>query len=230
MRKQPRTTKLAFIVENNKIYEREFSFDFYGGFALSQKQKTIESFHKELLRNGINQILEISRKSMNPIGNSLSAFNLKIEINNEYYPIECVYQSSKVFNNKIQFKEAINLTPLEAKKLVKTNVEKMKLNITSFNCFDIVFPTTPTTLFYDYIYVLALFQNNDIGRELIKHNCFTDVEFNHKKQSASQARSCAIYKYLVDNDKLGEYLEDIEKFKGLYYNVIVKNREELMLE
>ena len=37
--RQPKTTKLAFIVRNNKIYEKEFTFDFFGGFALSQKQK-----------------------------------------------------------------------------------------------------------------------------------------------------------------------------------------------
>lgn len=64
--KQPRTTKLAFIVKDNKIYEKEYTFNFYGGFALSQKQKTIDAFHEEIAKDGIKEILEISRKSENP--------------------------------------------------------------------------------------------------------------------------------------------------------------------
>ncbi len=219
--KQPKTTKLAFIVKDNKIYEKEFTFDFFGGFALSQKQKTIEAFHHEISKAGINQILEISRKSINPIGNALSAFNLMITIDNKKYPLECMYQSSKVFNDNLQYIEAMNLTPLEAKKLIKTKVKEEKLILTGFRCFGIDFPLMPKTIFYDYIYVLALSQNPNIGSQVVKYYCFTDVEFNHKTQFASQARSCAIYKYLVENNVLTEAIEDLNKFKEIYNNTIV---------
>jgi hypothetical protein len=219
--KQPRTTKLAFIVKDTKIYEKEFTFNFYGGFSLSQKQKTIDSFHKEIADDGINEILEISRKSKNPIGSSLSAFSLMLTIHNQKYPIECVYQSSKVFNHNIQFKEALNLTPSESKKLIKEKVENEKLILTGFNCFGVDFPITPTTIFYDYIYVMALYQNHEIASNVVDFYCFTDVEFNHKKQFASQARSCAIYKYLHDHDLVEETIGDISKFISLYSNVIM---------
>jgi len=116
------------------------------------------------------------------------------------------------------------MTPLEAKRLIKGKVEENKLSLTGFKCFDINFPLNPTTLFYDYIYVIALSQNYDIVTQIIDYDCFTDVEFNHKKQFASQARSCAIYKYLHSQNAVKETLEDINRFKQLYYDVIVPFR------
>ena len=222
--KHSRTSKLAFIVKNNRIYEKEFTFDFFGGFSLSQKQKTIDAFHISIAKEGIDDILEISRKSKNPIGNLLSAFNLMLDINNHKYPLECVYQSSKVFNYNIQFNEALMLSPFEAKKLIKNEVENRKLILTGFNCFGIEFPLNPTTIFYDYIYVLALSQNPNIASKVINYYCFTDVEFNHKKQFASQARSCAIYKYLHENNMIKKTLEDIAMFKEIYTKVIIPYR------
>jgi len=226
--KQPQTTKLAFIVKDNKIYEKEYKFDFFGGFALSQKQKTIDAFHKEISKDGILDILEISRKSKNQLGNALSAFNLMITLDNNKYPLESVYQSSKVFNNNIQFIEVLNLSPLEAKRTIKERVEKDNLILTAFKCLGMDFPLFPKTLFYDYIYVVALIQNPNISKEIVNYYCYTDVEFNHKKQFASQARACAIFKYLYDNDILKETIEDINKFIQIYYEVIIPYRLELL--
>ena len=219
--KQPRTTKLAFIVKDNMIYEKEYNFDFYGGFSLSQKQKTIEAFHQKILKDGTFEILEISRKSKNPIGNALSAFNLMLTLKGNKYPIECIYQSSKVFNLKIQFKEALNMTPLEAKKLIQEKVKMDNLILTGFNCFGIEFPLNPATIFYDYIYIMALLENKEIALKVVGYRCFTDVEFNHKKQFASQARSCAIFKYLSDSNNITETMDDIEKFRKIYFEVII---------
>lgn len=227
--KQPQITKLAFHVIDDKIYEKEYTFDFFGGFSMSQKQKTIEAFHLKIESMGITQILEISRKSKDPLGNALSAFNLMLTIDGNKYPLECVYQSSKVFNHNVQFTEALKLTPLEAKKLIKEEVELKKLVLTGFNCFGINFPLIPTTLFYDYIYVMALFQNTDIASGVIRYKCFTDVEFNHKKQFASQARSCAIYKYLSDQNKVTEVLEDINQFIDIYSIGIIPHSLSLII-
>ena len=37
-----------------------------------------------------------------------------------------------------------------------------------------------------------------------------------KKSANTQARACAIYSYLLKNNKVDEYINDIEKFKTLY--------------
>ena len=221
-----KTTKLAFYLRDNKIYEKEYTFDFYPGFSSTQKQKNIESFHSALKFDGINEVLEISRKSSNPIGSKLSAFNLMIEIFGNKYPIECVYQSSKVFNGKT-FHELLNVEPTVAKKTVKEAVEKEKLVLTSFECLGYKFPLYPYSLFYDYIYVVALKQNPDIAKEVLEYNCFTDIEFNHKKQFASQARSCAIFKYLSINNLLDSYLKDINSFVNIYKEIIVSDVKQI---
>lgn len=227
--RQPRSKKLAFIVKENRIIEKEYEFDFFGGFAITQKQKTIESFHLSISLKDTYNILEVSRKSKNQLGNQLSAFNLLITINNNKYPLECVYQSSKIFNRTIQFYECLTLTPLESKKLVQTKVKEFGLVLSGFNFFGIEFPISPSTLFYDYIYVLALSQNLDIANQITDYNCFTDIEFNHKKQFASQARSCAIYKYLYDTNQLSDAIQDISVFRGIYENVIVQANSPLSL-
>lgn len=218
--KQPKTTKLAFIIKDDHIVEKEYTFDFFGGFSSVQKQKTIDAFHEVINNDGITEILEISRKSKDPIGNALSAFNLVLTINHQSRPIECFYQSSKVFNHNIQFKEALDVSPLEAKKLIQENVKNKNLILTGFNCFGVDFPLYPTTIFYDYIYVLALSQNHEVASKVVTYYCFTDVEFNHKKQFASQARSCAIYTYLHKNNLLKTSLENFNKFKEIYLKIV----------
>jgi hypothetical protein len=221
---QPKTTKLAFLLKENKIYEKEYRFNFYGGFALSEKQKTILAFHTEIEKDGITNILEISSKSKNSLGKSLSAFNLKLSINNNLYSIESIYQSSKVFQNNIQFPKVLELPAFEAKKFVKEEVIRQHLVLNKFRCFGYDFPISPPSFFYDFIYVSALKQNPEITKELINYTCFTDVEFNHKKQVASQARSCAIYCFLYKNDLLEKALNSFDFFKGIYLNFIVPHQ------
>jgi len=222
--KQPRSKKLAFIVKDNMIFEKEYTFDFFGGFSATQKQKTIDAFHQEIAKDGIERILEVSRKSNNPIGNALSAFNLMLELNGRKYSLECVYQSSKVFNKDVQYQEVLHMTAAEAKKYIQEKGKNEKPVLTGFNCFGINFPLTPATFFYDYIYVLALSENHKIASKTTDYDCFTDIEFNHTKQIASQARSCAIFKYLYDNNIINETIEDIHKFKDLYKKIIVSYR------
>ena len=82
------------------VREQEVEFVFSNGFSLSQKQKSIESLHDEAydLLQLEGEILEVSTKSIQPIGTQLSAFNLSITT--ESYGeilIEAALQGSKVF-------------------------------------------------------------------------------------------------------------------------------------
>ena len=53
-------------------------FEYFTGFAISQKQKSINSMHASILRADSSlKVLEVSTKSTNPLGVALSAFNLK---------------------------------------------------------------------------------------------------------------------------------------------------------
>jgi type I restriction enzyme M protein len=207
-----------FLIGNGKsnFYgEKSCDFKFYTGFALSQKQKSVKSFHDEILKIYPKaKILEISRRSENDLGISLSAFNLKYKnIDNKEYPIESVFQSSKVFSNGNQYKDLLYKSAHEAKtdeRLKKSgHLVKFSLNNTDWEL-------EPKTYFYDYIYLSALSTNKQICERLMAFDTFTDIEFNPQKSFNCQARSVAIAVTLLKNNLLEKYLDDRKLFKTIY--------------
>ena len=91
----------VFVVsgDDNCFVQKNVQFEFFSGFSETQKQKSILSLHNSFLsKHGNMKILEISSKSQNPLGISLSAFNLMIENNNgNKFSVESAFQASKVF-------------------------------------------------------------------------------------------------------------------------------------
>lgn len=204
---------------DNFYEENTCDFKFYTGFALSQKQKSVKSFHEEILKKYPNvKILEVSRRSENPIGVSLSAFNLQYyNTDGKKYPVECVFQSSKVFSNGKQYVDLLNKTAREAKK-----DERLKTsgNLTKFSLNNEDWELEPKTYFYDYIYLSALNKNKKLCEQLMEFDVYTDIEFNHQKSFNCQARSVAIAVTLLKNNLLDKFLNDKNLFKTVYnFNV-----------
>ena len=77
-------------------------------------------------------------------------------------------------------------------------------------------PLETMTLFYDYIYIRALMQHPELSAALVDYDIFTDIEFNEKKGLNCQARSCAIYSYLLRTDTVELYMDSMESFKKIY--------------
>lgn len=198
--------------------EDTIDFEFYNGFSITQKQKSIESMHREIIKkHPENKVLEVSRKSQDVIGIKLSAFNLVI-YNNEFQrsiPVECAFQSSKVFENNEQYKDLLLVTPIEAKRDARL---KNSGNIKLFSYDGICFPNVPRTFFYDWLYISALKQNEILLEDLAKYDTFTDIEFNPKKSLNCQARACALAVSLYKQDLLEKYLSNLELFKAIYKN------------
>ena len=113
-------TKMCFAVGSNTAFEeRIVEFEYIKGMAFSQKQKNVLSFHKSIKeRFPTSRIIEISTKSQEPLGVKLSAFNLNLD----GYPLECVFQSSKVFEGNIQFANLLFEEPKTAKQYIRENV------------------------------------------------------------------------------------------------------------
>lgn len=153
-------------------------YEYFSGFALSQKQKCISSLHKAAEKENITNILEVSSKSPNPIGVNLSAFNLSININNTLFCVEQVFQASKVFEKGGPYTDLLTVSSREAKRDPRL---KESGNIIAFNVMGKDFPTEPKTFFYDWLYSNALLQNKDILKKALEYNAFTDIEFNEKK-------------------------------------------------
>ena len=77
-------------------------FIWAGGFAFSQKQKNVVALHDAIHRiDPSAKVLEISSKSLQPLGVSLSAFNLKFRHGGAECSVESVFQASKVFDGGV---------------------------------------------------------------------------------------------------------------------------------
>ena len=76
-------------------------FTWHPGLSKTQKQKSIRSLHESAADSrGIQKILEISSKSEDPSGVSLSAFNLScVSPAGGEASVEVLFQGSKVFSN-----------------------------------------------------------------------------------------------------------------------------------
>lgn len=195
--------------------EKNFRFEFFSGFSLNQKHKSINSFHDEILRTfPTANILEVSRKSENLLGTKLSAFNLKLKFKDgSIYPLENVFQSSKVFENGGPFLDLLEVSPSDAKRDPRIRGSG---NLISFCLRGRKWPIEPKTFFYDFLYMWALYKTDGLANELLNYDVFTDIEFNPNRSFNCQARSVAIFVTLYKNNLLDEYLHDKEKFKAIY--------------
>ena len=163
-------TKMCFAVGTNAAFEeRIIEFEYIKGMAFSQKQKNVLSFHKSIQKMYPDKrIIEISTKSPSRLGVDLSAFNLKLD----GYPLECVFQASKIFVGNIQFKDLLFEEPNAAKKYIRENVA---LPIIGFEYKDDQFETIPRSMFYDYIYISAILQSELNTDEIADYDIFTDI-------------------------------------------------------
>lgn len=206
------------------VREELVNFEFFSGFAIEQKRKSVKSLHRSIdIKYPDAKILEVSTKSSHPIGQRLSAFNLTINIEGQVYPIENVFQSAKVFENGGPFWDLLGCTPIEAKKDLRLKTSGALKGFRLFDGFEDSegqeFPLTPQTFFYDYIYIQALAQHEELWDTLVSFDHFTDIEFNQQKSLNCQARTVALFVALCKNDKIQDSLEDPELFKTSYQHI-----------
>ena len=109
-----------FIPSQNKeelVTTNSVEFTWFSGFAKSQKQKSISSFHENISKEfNLNKILEISTKSENKLGIQLSAFNLRINYKNKVYSLESLFQGSKIFTDQGPNEDIYDKSSIDAKK------------------------------------------------------------------------------------------------------------------
>jgi hypothetical protein len=177
----------------------------HSGFAPVQKKKNVKALHESASASGYRDVLEISTKSDQIVGNRLSAFHLKVfEI-----PLESTFQGSKVFENGGPFTDLYTVPVRDAKRDPRLR-ESGKL--IAFQFRNIRFPTEPKTAFYDWLYITALFPFRDWLVNLKRYTAFSDIEFNPAKSINCQARSCALLLSLIKRDMLTEDILQPERF------------------
>lgn len=195
----------AYFINNGKVSAKSYSFEWFSGFAVSQKQKSIDSLHNAILKiDGSANPLEISTKSKNPLGVKLSAFNLKLD----GYTLENIFQSSKVFASGGVYRDLLEVPPKDAKKDPRL---KNSGALKSFDYNGEVFPPFPKTVFYDYIYIESVKQSliTEEINNIKEYNYFTDIEFNPNKSINTQAKSVAIIRLMLDMyDNIPDFSKD----------------------
>lgn len=173
------------------VYMPEFTWN--SGFAVSQKQKNITALHESYNRRFPDQkVLEISSKSLQPLGVKLSAFNLKkfVPELGKSVSVECVFQGSKVFTCGGPYTDLYTATSREAKKDPRLKSSGV---LRSFRFDGKEFSLTPMTAFYDWLYINALLENPELAAEVLTYDAFTDIEFNPDKSVNCQARAAALF-------------------------------------
>ncbi len=195
--------------------EKNVEFEWFAGMATSQKQKSINSLHKAAQLEGISDILEVSTKSEEVLGNQLSAFNLTYTtLKGKVLLLEVAFQGSKIFENGGPYHDLYDKDPLEVKKDERVSKDFI---ITGFDFQGELWNNEPKTAFYDWLYINAVNQKLDNDTEFLFENisgysAFTDIEFNPKKSLNCQARSCAVFVSLVRKNLLSIALESRESF------------------
>ncbi len=203
-------------VEQIPFYKQmNIDFQFYSGFSITQKQKSIESLHtKYCAVSSGKKILEISSKSPLALGVELSAFNLKIHTKKSVFSVECAFQGSKVFQNGGPYKELLSKTSLEAKKYDKLRTSG---KLIAFKYYDKEFPLFPRDYFYNWLYINALNLNEKLSNEILNFDCFSDIEFNPQKSINCQAKAAAIFVGLSKSGLLQEATKSKEDFLRVVY-------------
>lgn len=215
----------VFIPSSNpsKLVDVEMvDFTYHSGFAVSQKQKSINSLHQAINEKfGFVDILEISSKSEIELGVQLSAFNLMIttKTKGKTFSVESAFQSSKVFEGNIQYLDLLEKSSREVK---KDDRLKSSGKVIGFNFYNQFWETTPLTAFYDWLYVNALKNKPEYHDELLQYQAFTDIEFNPKKSINCQAKSVALFCALYRRNMLDE-IKSQEFFLTLYQDYQIDN-------
>ncbi len=199
------------------VQEKLVDFKWHSGFAVSQKQKSIQSLHVEARVYGYEDLLEISSKSENELGVALSAFNLLITTQKykRSFSVESAFQGSKVFERGGPYTDLFCVDSLSAKRDIRI---KESGNLIKFKFFGTEFPNEPRTFFYDWLYIKALVQNTDLCAQIREFDGFTDIEFNPEKSINCQAHSVALYLSLKYNGVLERALSSPSEFLTLTKN------------
>lgn len=201
------------------VNTEEVEFRYFAGFAVSQAQKSIASLHGAFLERHPEcggRILEISTKSDIALGRQLSAFNLRYRLETgDDYPVENVFQAGKCFENGSRYTDLLLASPREAKRDPRL---KNSGSIVAFRLGDQAFPIIPKGLFYDWIYVNAVRQNEELAEELLKYDAFTDIAFHPVRSLNCQARSAALFVALSRNGLLPAALVNPDSFLKIVYS------------
>lgn len=196
-------------------------FDWFPGFALSQKRKSQISLHKNFQKRfPEHKVLEISSASLYSLGSALSAMSLTKMTSQGITSVESAFQSSRIYGSgDLQvgpFPEYMFLPGRECKRLVKEASKGQISYRYHFDGMDFYAPEYHISLFYDYLYLNALLEddNSVVSQALTDggYTAFTDLA---TLSLNCQARSAAIFVSLMSHGFIDE-IRNYDSFLRLF--------------
>jgi hypothetical protein len=216
MAKRPVFVPVRDVQGQQLVKEREVEFKWHPGMAPSQKKKNIKEIHSSAEKEGLFPILEISTKSEDLLGKSLSAFNLKVfNLQHGFISLESAFQGSKVFKNGGPY---VDLYGMNGGEIKKDERLRNSGGLVKFQYDGNGWALEPKTAFYDWLYINAVHEKLKNHSAFFKYNGFTDIEFNPKKSINCQARSCALYVALSERGLLNKVLSSKQLFLDILEN------------
>jgi hypothetical protein len=189
----------------------DVEFAWNPGMAPSQKKKNVTALHSAAGKLGLSPLLEVSSKSEWEVGQKLSAFYVKLNVDGQITTLESAYQSSKVFEKGGPFTDLLLVESSDAKRDPRLR-ESGRLK--GFRFQGVNYPLSPATAFYDWLYIRALFDYRVwLGKRLKEFRGYTDIEFNPERSLNCQARSCATFVALQRRNVLDEAVGSFESFR-----------------
>lgn len=203
---------------NRLVQECPVEFHWHAGMADSQKRKNVLSLHESAARRGLSPLLEISSKSEDRVGQRMSAFSLKVKLAGREIALENAFQGSKVFRDGGPYSDLYEMEPRAAKSDTRLRDSGPLIG---FHFDEDDYPIYPQTVFYDWLYISALYPHMDYLKNKIYHyKGFTDIVFNPLKSINCQARSCAT---LVAMDKQGVLSKAMSSFSAFLEIMIARS-------
>jgi hypothetical protein len=193
------------------VATKMIEFPWVSGQLVSEKQQCVSSLHQMTREKfGLSKVLEISTKSEEMLGISLSAFNLSCESKSgRDLAVESLFQSAKKFENGGPFYDLANKSPAEAKGDARL---KSSGRLKAFQFQGVTWPLIPQTLFYDWLYLNSLKNRENLSDKLGDYQAFTDIEFNPQRSINCQAYSVAMFQSMRGRGILEKALGSKEDF------------------
>jgi hypothetical protein len=181
---------LTTLNQDELVKEVSVKLTWHSGFAEIQKKRNVHALHEAAAHLGYAPLLEVSTKSDDKVGQHLSAFNLRVHSPVGDIPLECAFQGSKVFERGGPYRDLFTVDPRTAKRDPRLRDSG---RLTGFEFQGMNFPLEPKTVFYDWLYIGAIFPHRDWLSRLSTFVGFTDIEFNPERSINCQARSMALF-------------------------------------
>lgn len=208
---------VAAAPEDGWVKAISVQFTWYPGFSIKQKQASIAALHAAFQHKygKDRRVLEISRRSPVPVGQKLSAFNLKVPLpgSGQRISVESAFQGSKVFAQGGPYQDLYHKPARAAKTDHRIRTSGP---LEGFMWLNAPWPTNPTTAFYDWLYIQALLDEPKLAEAVLAYDAFTDIEFNPAKSLNCQARAAAFFQSLMRNGAEPAALRDQNAFLLLY--------------